>query len=95
MKAVIEQNEADLQEFLPNNQADEKLDALKVENRELKGKINRIKEFLNTQEKNSKSAIFKIYELKQEEKKSLVKSMLPTASLKQFKSLSPTELSEL
>lgn len=46
---------------MPNNQADEKLDALKAENRELKGKINKIKEFLTTQEKNSKSAIFKIY----------------------------------
>lgn len=37
------------------------MDSLRIENKELKGKINRIKEELTEQEKSSKVAINKIY----------------------------------
>lgn len=72
------------------------MDALKIENKELKGRITRLKEELTNQEKNSKTVINKIYELKGEEKRTLMKSTHSiTASLKEMKSASLNEISEL
>lgn len=42
------------------------MDAIKIENRELRGKITKLKEELTVQERSSKTAINKIYELKGE-----------------------------
>jgi hypothetical protein len=66
------------------------MDAVKIENKELRSKINRLKEGLTLQEKNSKSVINKIYELKESEKqRTLAKSTSSiTASLKELKSAS-------
>ena len=66
------------------------MDAIKIENKELRSKINRLKEGLTLQEKNSKSVINKIYELKESEKqRTLAKSTSSiTASLKELKSAS-------
>lgn len=66
------------------------MDAIKIENKELRSKINRLKEELTLQEKSSKSVINKIYELKESEKqRTLAKSTSSiTASLKELKSAS-------
>jgi len=66
------------------------MDAIKIENKELRSKINRLKEGLTLQEKNSKSVINKMYELKESEKqRTLAKSTSSiTASLKELKSAS-------
>jgi hypothetical protein len=66
------------------------MDAVKIENKELRSKINRLKEGLTLQEKNSKSVINKMYELKESEKqRTLAKSTSSiTASLKELKSAS-------
>lgn len=97
LKAHIEKNEADLEEFIPSNQTDVKMDAIKIENKDLRSKINRMKEELTAQERSSKSVINKIYELKGEEKqRTLAKSTSSiTASLKELKSASLNEITEL
>ena len=66
------------------------MDAVKIENKELRSKINRLKEGLTLQEKSSKSVINKIYELKESGKqRTLAKSTSSiTASLKELKSAS-------
>jgi predicted nucleotide-binding protein (sugar kinase/HSP70/actin superfamily) len=85
-----------LEEFIPTNQTDVKMDAIKIENKDLKVRIAKIKEELTVQERSSKTAINKIYELKDEEKRTLAKSSHSiTASLKELKSASLTEINEL
>ena len=85
-----------MKEFLPSNESDIKMDSLRIENKELKGRINRIKEELTEQEKSSKVAIGKIYELKDSEKRGLVRSSSQiTASLREIKSVSLSEINEL
>jgi len=46
------------------------MDSFRAENKELKQKIQALKDKLTTQEKNSKETIGKIYELKDSEKRS-------------------------
>jgi hypothetical protein len=73
------------------------MEAIKIENKELRSRITRLKEELTTQERSSKTVINKIYELKGEEKqRALAKSTSSiTASLKELKSASVHEISEL
>jgi hypothetical protein len=70
------------------------MDAIKIENRELRSKITRLKEELTAQERSSKTVINKIYELKGEEKqRALAKSTSSiSASLRELKSGSLTEI---
>lgn len=96
LKGTIAKNEQDLGEFIPSNEGDSKMESLRLENKELKHKISKVKETLTIQEKNSQATIGKIYELKDEGRKALAKSSRQiSTSLKIIKQSSLSEITEL